>query len=176
MCIRDSPARALFRLLLILGDRSTRVVGKIKEAGVRNGWTAEWSFREIRHELVGTSSDALKPGAGKGSDSNASPSNARLYDEDGVLLDGMVLDDLILGIRVEEVDTPEGWSAEYSEGSLDSQDVYKRQIYETVVSRNVRVAEAPSYGMPVTEYDPKSNGAENYRRVAAELLSREDGL
>ena len=115
------PARALFRLLLILGDRSTRVVGKIKEAGVRNGWTAEWSFREIRHELVGTSSDALKPGAGKGSDSNASPSNARLYDEDGVLLDGMVLDDLILGIRVEEVDTPEGWSAEYSEGSLDSQ-------------------------------------------------------
>lgn len=115
------PARALFRLLLILGDRSTRVVGKIKEAGVRNGWTAEWSFREIRHELVGTSSDALKPGAGKGSDSNASPSNARLYDEDGVLLDGMVLDDLILGIRVEEVDTPEGWSAEYSEGRLDSQ-------------------------------------------------------
>lgn len=115
------PARALFRLLLILGDRSTRVVGKTKEAGVRNGWTAEWSFREIRRELVGTSSDALKPGAGKGSDSNASPSNARLYDEDGVLLDGMVLDDLILGIRVEEVDTPEGWSAEYSEGSLDSQ-------------------------------------------------------
>lgn len=49
-------------------------------------------------------------------------------------------------------------------------------IYETVVSRNVRVAEAPSYGMPVTEYDPKSNGAENYRKLAAELLSREDGL
>ena len=115
------PARALFRLLLILGDRSTRVVGKTKEAEMQNGWTAEWSFREIRRELVGTSSDALKPGAGKGSDSNASPSNARLYDEDGVLLDGMVLDDLILGIRVEEVDTPEGWSAEYSEGSLDSQ-------------------------------------------------------
>ena len=115
------PARALFRLLLILGDRSTRVVGKTKEAEMQNGWTAEWSFREIRRELVGTSSDALKPGAGKGSDSNASPSNARLYDEDGVLLDGMVLDDLILGIRVEEVDTPEGWSAEYSEGRLDSQ-------------------------------------------------------
>ena len=43
-------------------------------------------------------------------------------------------------------------------------------IYETIIPRNVRVAEAPSYGMPVTEYDPHSAGAENYRKLAAELI------
>ena len=55
-------------------------------------------------------------------------------------------------------------------------EVLQEYIYETVISRNVRVAEAPSYGMPVTEYDPGSSGAENYRKLAAELLSREDGV
>ncbi len=50
----------------------------------------------------------------------------------------------------------------------------KENIYETIIPRNVRVAEAPSYGMPVTEYDPHSSGAENYRRLAAEVISRED--
>ena len=52
-------------------------------------------------------------------------------------------------------------------------DVLKEYIYDTVIARNVRVAEAPSYGMPVTEYDPRSKGAENYRKLAAEILTRE---
>ena len=50
----------------------------------------------------------------------------------------------------------------------------KEYIYETIIPRNVRVAEAPSYGMPVTEYDPHSSGAENYRKLAAELIVKED--
>ena len=50
----------------------------------------------------------------------------------------------------------------------------KEYIYDTIIPRNVRVAEAPSYGMPVTEYDPHSSGAENYRKLAAELISKED--
>ena len=50
----------------------------------------------------------------------------------------------------------------------------KEYIYETIIPRNVRVAEAPSYGLPVTEYDPHSSGAENYRKLAAELISKED--
>ena len=50
----------------------------------------------------------------------------------------------------------------------------KEYIYETIIPRNVRVAEAPSYGMPVTEYDPHSSGAENYRKLAAELIAKED--
>lgn len=43
-------------------------------------------------------------------------------------------------------------------------------VSPTVVPRNVRLSEAPSHGLPVTEYDPKSKGAESYRRLAAEVI------
>lgn len=60
-----------------------------------------------------------------------------------------------------------------SQQVIDSvKEALQEPIYQTVINRNVRVAEAPSYGMPVTEYDPKSSGAENYRMLAAELLTR----
>ena len=45
-------------------------------------------------------------------------------------------------------------------------------IFETIIPRNVRLAEAPSYGMPITEYDSKSMGAEKYRMLASEVMSR----
>ena len=47
-----------------------------------------------------------------------------------------------------------------------------KNIYNTVIPRNVRLAEAPSYGMPVITYDPRSTGAESYRSLAAEVLAR----
>lgn len=47
------------------------------------------------------------------------------------------------------------------------------RIYETVIPRNVRLAEAPSHGMPVTTYDPSSRGAESYRKLAAEVMAVE---
>ena len=47
-------------------------------------------------------------------------------------------------------------------------------IYDTVIPRNVRLAEAPSYGMPITEYDPKCKGAEAYMDFAEEFLDLED--
>ena len=47
-------------------------------------------------------------------------------------------------------------------------------IYNTVIPRNVRLAEAPSYGMPITQYDSRSTGAESYRLLAAEVISRKD--
>ena len=47
-------------------------------------------------------------------------------------------------------------------------------IYDTVIPRNVRLAGAPSYGMPITEYDSRSAGAESYRLLAAEVISKED--
>ena len=53
-------------------------------------------------------------------------------------------------------------------------EVLNERIYKTIIPRNVRLAEAPSYGMPVTEYDSKSSGAESYRLLAAEVISRED--
>ncbi len=46
----------------------------------------------------------------------------------------------------------------------------KDQVFQTIIPRNVRLAEAPSYGMSIFEYDPKSAGAEAYRKLAEELL------
>ncbi len=46
-------------------------------------------------------------------------------------------------------------------------------IYDTVIPRNVRLAEAPSYGLPIIEYDPKSAGADAFTRLAAEMIGRE---
>ena len=48
----------------------------------------------------------------------------------------------------------------------------QQNIYHTVIPRNVRLAEAPSYGQPITEYEPKSAGAESYRRLAEEIINR----
>jgi chromosome partitioning protein len=49
---------------------------------------------------------------------------------------------------------------------------FKDKLLKTVIPRNVRLAEAPSYGKPVLLYDPKSRGAETYRELALELLGR----
>ena len=48
---------------------------------------------------------------------------------------------------------------------------FKEKVYTTVIPRNVRLAEAPSYGMPVIQYDPKSTGAMAYMEFADEFLS-----
>lgn len=47
-----------------------------------------------------------------------------------------------------------------------------QNIYKTIIPRNVRLAEAPSYGMPITKYDTKSSGAESYRMLAEEVIHR----
>jgi chromosome partitioning protein len=47
-------------------------------------------------------------------------------------------------------------------------------VFKTVIPRSVRVAEAPSYGLPVTEHAPSSTGSEAYRELAQELASREE--
>jgi len=46
-------------------------------------------------------------------------------------------------------------------------------VFRTVIPRNVRLSEAPSYAMPVLDYDTNSTGSEAYRALAAELLARE---
>ena len=50
---------------------------------------------------------------------------------------------------------------------------FREKVYTTVIPRNVRLAEAPSYGMPITEYDPKSAGAIAYGEFAEEFLELE---
>ena len=48
------------------------------------------------------------------------------------------------------------------------------KIYETLIPRNIRLAEAPSYGLPINLYDTRSAGAESYRKLAKEVIERED--
>ena len=47
---------------------------------------------------------------------------------------------------------------------------FDNKVYKTVIPRNVRLSEAPSYGMPITEYDPKSKGAKSYMKFTKEFL------
>ncbi len=47
-------------------------------------------------------------------------------------------------------------------------------IYQTIIPRNVRLAEAPSHGLPINLYDGKSAGAESYRNLAREIIDRTD--
>ena len=47
-----------------------------------------------------------------------------------------------------------------------------QNIYNTLIPRNIRLAEAPSYGIPITKYDPKSAGAEAYRNLAKEVMKK----
>ena len=49
----------------------------------------------------------------------------------------------------------------------------QQNIYKTIIPRNIRLAEAPSYGMPINLYDPKSTGASAYQRLADEVMNRE---
>jgi chromosome partitioning protein len=51
-----------------------------------------------------------------------------------------------------------------------------RTIYKTIIPRNVRLAEAPSHGMSINFYDSRSTGAESYRMLAAEVMSRGEEL
>ena len=51
-------------------------------------------------------------------------------------------------------------------------DNLEQNIYKTIIPRNIRLAEAPSYGMPINKYDPKSEGAESYMRLADEVIHK----
>lgn len=51
-------------------------------------------------------------------------------------------------------------------------DNLNQNIYKTIIPRNIRLAEAPSYGMPINLYDPKSTGAESYMMLAEEVINK----
>ncbi|MDX8382842.1 MAG: AAA family ATPase [Ghiorsea sp.] len=55
----------------------------------------------------------------------------------------------------------------------DVREYFGVQVYECVIPRNVRLSEAPSYGVPVMYHDYKSTGAQAYLKVAQELIQRE---
>jgi len=57
--------------------------------------------------------------------------------------------------------------------AADAREYFGSQVFETVVPRNVRLAEAPSFGKPIVLYDVQSIGAQAYMTVAHELMTRE---
>jgi chromosome partitioning protein len=48
-------------------------------------------------------------------------------------------------------------------------------VYRTLIRENVRLAECPSFGQPITLYDPQCNGATDYRHLATEVIRQENG-
>lgn len=51
-------------------------------------------------------------------------------------------------------------------------DNLQQNVYKTIIPRNIRLAEAPSHGMPINHYDPKSAGSDSYMRLAEEVISK----
>ena len=50
---------------------------------------------------------------------------------------------------------------------------FQEMVFDTIIARNVRLSEAPSYGKPVMVYDPESKGAINYQDLAKELIAKQ---
>jgi chromosome partitioning protein len=57
--------------------------------------------------------------------------------------------------------------------AADLRDFYGQQVFQTVIPRNVRLAEAPSYGKPIILYDIRSRGAESYLQLAKEVIAND---
>ncbi len=55
----------------------------------------------------------------------------------------------------------------------DLKEFFGQQVFQTVVPRSIRLAEAPSFGKPILAYDPRSKGAESYIQLAKEILDHE---
>ena len=58
---------------------------------------------------------------------------------------------------------------------LDARETLKDLVFQTLIPRNVRISEAPSYAMSVLDYDPKSRGSKAYRDLADEFLQNQTG-
>ena len=63
-----------------------------------------------------------------------------------------------------------------SQVEQDARETLGDLVYETVIPRNVRISEAPSFGKPVLLYDMKCAGSQAYLKLASELIQREKNL
>lgn len=77
----------------------------------------------------------------------------------------------IEGILLTMVDTRNRLSKQVES---DARDTLGELVFQTMIPRNVRIGEAPSYSQSVLEYDPKSRGSQAYRELAAEILKRRE--
>jgi chromosome partitioning protein len=84
----------------------------------------------------------------------------------------LVQDHLNPGLRIEGVlltmyDSRLNLSQQVAD---EARKFFAERVYRTVIPRNVRLSEAPSFGKPIVLYDPHSTGAESYRDLAREVL------
>jgi chromosome partitioning protein len=79
---------------------------------------------------------------------------------------GLIIEGLLLTMYDERTNLSAAVAA-------DLRDFYGQQVFQSVIPRNVRLAEAPSYGKPIITYDPHSRGADAYSQLAREIISRE---
>lgn len=77
----------------------------------------------------------------------------------------------LAGILLTMFDTRNRLSRQVAE---EAQRYFPGQVFETIIHRNVRLSESPSYGKPIFLYDPNSTGAENYMQLAQEIIRREE--
>jgi len=87
----------------------------------------------------------------------------------------LVQDHLNPGLRIEGVlltmfDARLSLSRQVAE---EARKFFADRVYKTVIPRNVRLSEAPSFGKPIVLYDPHSSGAESYRELAREVLGHD---
>ena len=76
---------------------------------------------------------------------------------------------VIEGLLFTMYDQRTNLSQEVVENVKENVDIY---VFKSIIPRNIRLAEAPSYGLPVIEYDRKSAGAEAYMKLAKELIRK----
>ena len=57
--------------------------------------------------------------------------------------------------------------------ATDLKEFFGNEVFKTIIPRSVRLAEAPSFGKPILNYDPRSRGAESYIKLAKEILDHE---
>ena len=83
-------------------------------------------------------------------------------------LDGVGLD--IEGVIMTMYDYRTNLSNEVYE---EAKKFFNDKVYKTTIARNIRLAEAPSFGLPIMLYDEKCKGADAYKRFAKEFLSKQ---
>jgi len=83
-----------------------------------------------------------------------------------VLNPGLTIEGLLLTMYDERTNLSSAVAA-------DLRDFYGQQVFETVIPRNVRLAEAPSHGKPIILYDIRSRGAESYLQLAKEIMAHD---
>lgn len=83
-----------------------------------------------------------------------------------VLNPGLTIEGLLLTMYDERTNLSSAVAA-------DLRDFYGQQVFETVIPRNVRLAEAPSHGKPIILYDIRSRGAESYLQLAKEIMTHD---